>query len=71
MTDACVRAIRFTPKGGQPGYYDLEGRSAAAFLSAISAQVRTASDVRLFVATDAPGAPHRVGRIVVLTTARQ
>jgi len=22
-----VRAIRFTPKGGQPGYFDLEGRS--------------------------------------------
>ena len=66
-----VRAIRFTPKGGQPGYYDLEGRSAAAFLSAISAQVRTASDVRLFVATHAPGAPYRLGRIVVLTTARQ
>ena len=26
-----VRAIRFTPKGGQPGYYDLEGRSVRRF----------------------------------------
>ena len=33
------------------------GAFCAAFLSEISAQVRTASDVRLFVATDAPGAP--------------
>lgn len=26
-----LRAIRFTPKGGQPGYYDLEGRSLRRF----------------------------------------
>jgi hypothetical protein len=26
-----VRAIRFTPKGGQPGYYDLEARSLRRF----------------------------------------
>ena len=26
-----VRAIRFTPKGGQPGYFDLEGRSLRRF----------------------------------------
>jgi murein DD-endopeptidase MepM/ murein hydrolase activator NlpD len=26
-----LRAIRFTPRGGQPGYYDLEGRSLRRF----------------------------------------
>jgi murein DD-endopeptidase MepM/ murein hydrolase activator NlpD len=26
-----LRAIRFTPKGGQPGYYDLDGRSLRRF----------------------------------------
>jgi len=26
-----LRAIRFTPKGGQPGYYDLDGRSVRRF----------------------------------------
>jgi murein DD-endopeptidase MepM/ murein hydrolase activator NlpD len=26
-----LRAIRYTPKGGQPGYYDLEGRSLRRF----------------------------------------
>ena len=41
------------------------------FLPAISAQVRAASDVRLFVATHAPGAPHRLARIAVSTTARR
>ena len=56
-----IRAVRFTPPGGEPGYFDEQGRSLRRFFLRSPLKTRSSDHVTVFVESLSPGAPAAEG----------